>query len=654
MATRFAGERVYVILLPIRDPLYVIDLSDPANPVLCDVFEMPGWVTHMEVRGMKVIALGVDDSNGYQNVAVSLFDVSDPWNAEMLDRVRIGGYRATSSASLDPRAFTVLDDQGLILVPYFSNRWPIDGVLRSGFGIQLVTFDLEEGDLELAGYYKASDAVIRTRSLGDRVLSLGRDYLSVADTSDIMEPRVTATLELSPWVVDYRTVGDHYIELVRGLGRKEVLLRVFEEGEHDLTRPVNEVSLGEGVEEWFWSGSELHVVSTAREHHQYKHYWWNATVSTYRFDDPLDIRGPASVNFTLAETDDYDDSFWNIRRCSDVGGHVYRSSLVSRGKVSNPVIVEQDVMTVHDKVIALYAEQQLFLVGVDGPSGPVLHSSLEVNCGEFFGLMPTGGRLYLVGVSKYYESRWFYHYRLYPVTLPGLAEPDIGEGIAIPGIPVGSSSDGSRVYTVSRWYLFNRYEFEQTLNVLWIEGGIATLLHAIDVKSMYVNVDGDIANIIMVVRAVGNTQDGIQTWTYYSRVDVVDLWAYVSIQSYWVVEAYYPIYMGQGLIMYKRSGLTGILVMEVGVGTVETARHSDIPFGGLVASRDDDCIHIVQYKYGVQHITFAWKGPDPGNSGGGCQLARSPVFVLEGCDTVSTELTTTPNNIWTYSMSGRP
>ena len=49
MATRFAGERAYTIHLPYSiDPLDVLDLSNPTNPKLCDVLEMPGWVTHMD------------------------------------------------------------------------------------------------------------------------------------------------------------------------------------------------------------------------------------------------------------------------------------------------------------------------------------------------------------------------------------------------------------------------------------------------------------------------------------------------------------------------------------------------------------------------------------------------------------------------------
>ncbi|MHC4752329.1 MAG: beta-propeller domain-containing protein, partial [Planctomycetota bacterium] len=117
MATRFAGERAYTIHLPYSvDPLDVIDLSNPSKPVLTDILEIPGWVTHMEVRGFKILALGVDDSEGKQKVAVSLFDVSDPYEAVMEDRVIIGDEYSWSTANWDPKALSVIDDQNLILV----------------------------------------------------------------------------------------------------------------------------------------------------------------------------------------------------------------------------------------------------------------------------------------------------------------------------------------------------------------------------------------------------------------------------------------------------------------------------------------------------------------------------------------------------------
>ncbi len=204
MATRFAGERGYTIHLPRSvDPLDVLDLSDPGNPRLCDVLEMPGWVEHMEVRGYHIIALGVDDSGGEWKVALTLFNVSDPYNAVMKERVLIGEGYTYSEANWDPKALTILDDKGLVLIPYSSY-----GRGMGGSGIRLVSFDLEEETLELRGDIEGRAPVTRTREVNGNVIATSDRYLQSIDASDPDSPVVEATLELAANVVDaFRSEG---------------------------------------------------------------------------------------------------------------------------------------------------------------------------------------------------------------------------------------------------------------------------------------------------------------------------------------------------------------------------------------------------------------------------------------------------------------
>ncbi|MGC8991684.1 MAG: beta-propeller domain-containing protein, partial [Verrucomicrobiia bacterium] len=44
-ATRFDGARVYIVTYQRIDPLWVVDLSNPANPVLSGELHVPGWST---------------------------------------------------------------------------------------------------------------------------------------------------------------------------------------------------------------------------------------------------------------------------------------------------------------------------------------------------------------------------------------------------------------------------------------------------------------------------------------------------------------------------------------------------------------------------------------------------------------------------------
>src|SRR6185295_13039132 len=74
-AVRFDGPRGYAVTFFRTDPLFVLDLSDPANPIVAGNLEVPGFSTHIEPRGDRLIAVGIDDTDG-QRPAVAYYDVS--------------------------------------------------------------------------------------------------------------------------------------------------------------------------------------------------------------------------------------------------------------------------------------------------------------------------------------------------------------------------------------------------------------------------------------------------------------------------------------------------------------------------------------------------------------------------------------------------
>ncbi|AKT38947.1 beta-propeller domain-containing protein [Chondromyces crocatus] len=143
-SVRFDGERGYAITAEQTDPLFTIDLSDPTNPVQMGELEMPGWVHHMEPRGDRILALGFDQAQSGGSLHVSLFDVSDLSNPTMINRVAFGGDWSNFAEDQDRihKAFTIIDQLGLILVPY--SGWSYgDNEYGCGSyesGIQLVDF----------------------------------------------------------------------------------------------------------------------------------------------------------------------------------------------------------------------------------------------------------------------------------------------------------------------------------------------------------------------------------------------------------------------------------------------------------------------------------------------------------------------------------
>ncbi len=78
---RFAADRAYVVTFRRTDPLYVLDLANPADPKVAGVLEVPGFSEDLHpLPGGLLFGVGRDaDAQGRAlGVKVGLFDVADP------------------------------------------------------------------------------------------------------------------------------------------------------------------------------------------------------------------------------------------------------------------------------------------------------------------------------------------------------------------------------------------------------------------------------------------------------------------------------------------------------------------------------------------------------------------------------------------------
>ncbi len=60
VATRFDGDRAYIVTCRVVDPLRVIDLSDPAARRILGGLEIPGWSTYFHPLGDRLLTVGID------------------------------------------------------------------------------------------------------------------------------------------------------------------------------------------------------------------------------------------------------------------------------------------------------------------------------------------------------------------------------------------------------------------------------------------------------------------------------------------------------------------------------------------------------------------------------------------------------------------
>jgi hypothetical protein len=112
-AVRFFGDRAYVVTARLVDPLYVLDLSVPEDPVIAGTLEIPGVSTFLQPLGAAgaevVLAVGGQtDATGIRDgVKVELFDVRDILRPRSIGSRVFGRRGSASEATGDPHALTL-------------------------------------------------------------------------------------------------------------------------------------------------------------------------------------------------------------------------------------------------------------------------------------------------------------------------------------------------------------------------------------------------------------------------------------------------------------------------------------------------------------------------------------------------------------------
>ena len=165
-ATRFLGNRGYLVTFRVTDPLYVLDLSNPADPLLAGELQVDGYSDYLHPVGENLLlgigkdaitnkqfcdawagyceahSIGTDfinntvgDGRGawYQGVKLSLINVADPANPQEKQTIIIGKRGTNTAVSQNHHALTTLQAGNTLRValPISVNQMPFGALMGS-------------------------------------------------------------------------------------------------------------------------------------------------------------------------------------------------------------------------------------------------------------------------------------------------------------------------------------------------------------------------------------------------------------------------------------------------------------------------------------------------------------------------------------------
>lgn len=196
-SVNFSGNMGYVVTYRQTDPLFAIDLSNPAEPFITDEYKINGYSTYMQnwTDGL-LLGFGVDaDENGIENgVKLVMFDNSDPYNLKEVGLYSINNQGDDevyihSPAVWERKQLLIAPEKNLIGVPVtvYENIYDHDR-------IEYVFFSYENGEFIRKGavskdlihdYNTSTSYFDRAVYIGDYVYILSADKFVSADIETI-------------------------------------------------------------------------------------------------------------------------------------------------------------------------------------------------------------------------------------------------------------------------------------------------------------------------------------------------------------------------------------------------------------------------------------------------------------------------------------
>ncbi|ADJ26800.1 MAG: beta-propeller domain-containing protein [Dehalogenimonas sp.] len=227
-AVRFMGKRAYMVTFLHVDPLFVIDLSQPAAPKILGKLKIPGYSDYLEPYDeTHLIGIGKEvdpsiDANlvhtdnavyytAIQGVKLALFDVTDVANPIEVYKEVIGDRGSESLAATDHKAFLFDKESGLLVLPVtvaqlkpgqpknmqgeyvFQGAYVYNLTLKGGFTIKGKVTHYDSNDaFQKSGqyFYGGTGEITRSLFIGNVLYTVSQSRLQLNDLTTMADLKV--------------------------------------------------------------------------------------------------------------------------------------------------------------------------------------------------------------------------------------------------------------------------------------------------------------------------------------------------------------------------------------------------------------------------------------------------------------------------------
>ncbi|MFI6394710.1 beta-propeller domain-containing protein [Nonomuraea sp. NPDC050540] len=188
-SVRFIGPVGYVVTFRQVDPLYTLDLRDPAAPRVTGELKITGYSAYLHPAGDgRLIGVGQEASDKGRTLGtqLSLFDVSDPAGPRRLSQMfqKDSG----SEAEWDPHAFLYWPKTGLTVIPLSGYKDNTTGAMVMKVDQSGVTkLGMVKHPKQTQKEYSYQPGIQRAMVIGDELWTVSYEGVQVNDATTLAE-----------------------------------------------------------------------------------------------------------------------------------------------------------------------------------------------------------------------------------------------------------------------------------------------------------------------------------------------------------------------------------------------------------------------------------------------------------------------------------